>query len=154
MPAGSVALVALPPLFREGDGCVGWHPVLLRVSFYYQSAIAERSCITVPIPPVCSMLLWKHGMEDHWAIAHPDHQSDERVAGHHGTADAAMITAAAACPEHSCFLAKIASETYHNILSFLWDLPPNSQSHGQMLPSNACLTAADACMYVCLMRHQ
>jgi hypothetical protein len=47
------------------------------VAFYCQLAITKGPApfqSSAPTLPGCSMLLWKHGMEDHWAIAHPDHQ--------------------------------------------------------------------------------
>jgi hypothetical protein len=46
-----------------------------------------------------------------------------------------MIIAAAACPYHSCYVTRIASETYHNTLCFhggrQGDLPPDSQNNGR-----------------------
>jgi hypothetical protein len=98
-----------PHSFHEGDRYAGWHPVLLLVwvAFYYQSAITEGNCCTVPmqcsLPPGCSMLLW----EQRGRTIMPPHtlsisrmslslyQQDEPVAG---TAETAMITAASACP--------------------------------------------------------
>jgi hypothetical protein len=45
------------------------------VAFCYQSAITGGKCSNVPMqcpyPPGCSVLLWKYGMEGHWAIPSP-----------------------------------------------------------------------------------
>jgi hypothetical protein len=78
MPADSAALVAFPPiLLRRRWVCrLACSDSLLLPVCHHLRKLQHRSYAVPPPPRLtgCSMLLWKYGMEDHWDIAHPDHQ--------------------------------------------------------------------------------
>jgi hypothetical protein len=74
-------LVAKARGMQAGIQCGSWYGV----AFYYQSAITGEKCSNVPMqcpyPPGCSVLLWKYGIKEHWAIAHSDHPRPESIIG-------------------------------------------------------------------------
>jgi hypothetical protein len=85
MPAGPAAFVSLPHSCREGQGDAGWQPVRLWVwgsllfpVCHHWRKTRQRS-YALPLTPGYSVLQWKYGLEDHWAIAHPDNPRPESI---------------------------------------------------------------------------
>jgi hypothetical protein len=56
-------------------------------------------------PTVCSVLLWKHGMEDHCAIAHPNHPRPESIST---SQDERVALYCRSCHDHCCCCLSLA----------------------------------------------
>jgi hypothetical protein len=77
-------------------------------AFYYQSAITGGKCSNAPMecpyPLGCSVLLWNYSMEDHWAIAQPDHPGPESI----NISQMSVSLYCRGCHDHCCCCLSLA----------------------------------------------